>query len=75
VSVFYFWTYQPFHSSAGQAAKRETAALIFPRYKWLFGDISDALPPARLVYCVDNVTKSVLNQVGMSRVGVEFHRP
>jgi hypothetical protein len=66
VSLFYFWTYRPFQTPAGQTTKIETAALIFPRYKWLFGDVSDAVPPARLVYCVDRVTSIVLSQVGIA---------
>jgi hypothetical protein len=66
VSLFYFWTYRPFQSPDGQSAKSESAALIFPRYKWLFGDISEALPPERLVYCADHVTRFVLKQIGIA---------
>ncbi len=75
VSLFYLWTYRPSPPAAGQAAKTETAALIFPRYKWLFGDISEAQPPARLVYCVDHVTRIVLKRVGIAGYAASMQGP
>lgn len=63
VSLFYYWTYRPVVESAEQPATSQPAALIFPKYDWLFGDISNAEPPRRLVFCIDHVVRFLLRRV------------
>jgi hypothetical protein len=71
VSLFYYWTYRPLVSSdeqeSGEQVSDDTpAALIFPKYAWLFGDISDAVPPPRIVSGSDGLTKFFLRHISCS---------
>jgi hypothetical protein len=64
VSLFYYWIYRPDVSPlTGTGVTPEPAALIFPRYDWLFGDVTEAVPPSRLVKWVDETTELFLKKV------------
>jgi hypothetical protein len=65
VSLFYYWTYRPY--IAATCVTPEPAALIFPRHEWLFGDVSDAVPPPRLMKWIDGSTTLFLKWI--SRAG------
>jgi hypothetical protein len=64
VSLFYYWSYRS--SSDGVAHERESnepAALIFPKYDWLFGDITTAVPPPRLLAWIAILTKPFFRRI------------
>ena len=64
VSLFYYWSYRsPAPGGATGRNSDDPAALIFPKYKWIFGDIAAADPPPRLMNWVAKLTRCFLHRI------------
>jgi hypothetical protein len=64
VSLFYYWSYRsPMAGTVQECTRTEPAALIFPNYDWLFGDITIAEPPPRLLRGIKCITDWFLRTV------------
>jgi hypothetical protein len=76
VSLFYYWTYRPSVNATGKPDPKDIpAALIFPHSKRLFGDINTAVPPPRLMFCFDGLTKVILKWVSCPGYAVSAKAP
>ena len=64
VSLFYYWSYRsPASGAASGRNSKDPAALIFPKYNWLFSDIAEADPPPRLMNFIETLTRWFLHHI------------
>jgi hypothetical protein len=75
-SLFYYWSYRsPEQGQNAALVSGEPAALIFPKYDWLFGDIAQADPPPRLMAWIGAMTRFLLHRVSFAGYAASAEGP